>query len=174
MASSCTDSHQPYSSQVICIFAHAGMAALPVQNIQLHQPQAGREQLSMDSYMSIARAAALQAGISPELFVRQFRQESEFNPAALSAAGAIGIAQFMPATAASMGVDPFDPVQSLYGAARLMADLSAQYHGDYAMALAAYNAGPGYVQAAIKQGGSNWRAFLPAETQNYITIILGS
>ena len=112
-------------------------------------------------------------GINPDLFIRQIRQESAFNSGAMSPAGAIGIAQFMPATAANMGVDPYNPVQSLYGAAHLMANLSAMYGGNYAMALAAYNAGPGIVQYAINMGGSNWRAYLPAETQNYIAVILG-
>ena len=54
-----------------------------------------------------------------------------------------------------------------------MASYVRQFAGDYAKALAAYNAGPGTVQAAVQTGGTNWRAFLPAETQNYIRIILG-
>jgi len=115
---------------------------------------------------------ALNSGISPNVFVRQINQESGFNPRAVSPAGAIGIAQFEPATAAGLGINPWDPVQSLQGAARLMASYVWQY-GDIAKALAAYNAGPGAVQRAINLGGSNWRVFLPFETQNYIRIILG-
>ena len=60
---------------------------------------------------------AIEAGIPPDSFVRQIQQESGFNPAAISSAGAIGIAQFMPATAAGMGFDPHDPDVSLRMAA---------------------------------------------------------
>ena len=79
----------------------------------------------------------------------------------------------MPGTAASMGVNPYDPTSALNGAARMMSGLSAQYGGDYAKALAAYNAGGGAVNAAVARGGGNWLAFMPAETQNYVRIIMG-
>jgi soluble lytic murein transglycosylase-like protein len=124
------------------------------------------------TYWDIAWQAATYYGISPYLFERQINQESGFNPWALSPAGAEGIAQFMPATAASMGVNPWDPVSALWGAARLMAQLNNQF-GNYAMALAAYNAGPGAVQYAINAGGNNWYYYLPYETQNYVSVIMG-
>lgn len=123
--------------------------------------------------MNLARQDALNVGFPPDVFVRQINEESGFNPSAVSPAGAIGIAQFMPATAASLGVNPWNPVQSLQGASRLMENYTQQYGGDVAKALAAYNAGPGTVQRAVSLGGAGWRAFLPAETQNYIRIILG-
>lgn len=126
-----------------------------------------------DSYWNIAWNAAVSAGINPNLFERQIKQESGFNPWAVSPAGAQGIAQFMPATAAAMGVNPWDPVSALYGAARLMAQNSAMFGGNYAMALAAYNAGPGAVQSAIKAGGNNWYYYLPYETRNYVSVIMG-
>ncbi len=124
------------------------------------------------TYWDIAWQAATYYGINPNLFERQINQESGFNPWALSPAGAEGIAQFMPATAASMGVNPWDPVSSLWGAARLMAQLNNQF-GNYAMALAAYNAGPGAVQYAIKAGGNSWYYYLPYETRNYVSVIMG-
>ncbi len=105
--------------------------------------------------------------------MRQIQKESGFNPDAASPAGAVGIAQFMPGIAASMGVNPYDPASALNGAARMMASESAQFGGDYAKALAAYNAGPGAVQSAVAQGGSNWLAYLPGETQNYVHAIMG-
>lgn len=126
-----------------------------------------------NDYIDMARQAALSAGINPDTFVRQIQQESGFNPSAGSPAGAEGIAQFMPATAASMGINPYDPSQALSGAARLMASLSAQFGGDYAKALAAYNAGAGAVYSAVAQGGANWLAYMPAETQNYVAVIMG-
>jgi soluble lytic murein transglycosylase-like protein len=128
--------------------------------------------LSMLQYMSLARQDAQRVGIPPETFVRQINEESGFNPSALSPVGAIGIAQFMPATAAALGINPYDPIDSLWGAASLMASYVRTYY-DYAKALAAYNAGPGAVQIAVRKGGSNWRAYLPLETQRYIYIILG-
>jgi len=114
-----------------------------------------------------ARQAAQRAGIDPDVFVRQIQQESGFNPTAQSPAGATGIAQFMPATAQGMGIDPTDPYASLDGAAKLMASNLEKYGGDYAKALAAYNAGPGNVD---KYGG------VPPfeETQRYVSNILGA
>ena len=130
-------------------------------------------QIANDTYWNIAWQAATNAGINPNLFERQIQQESGFNPSAVSPAGAEGIAQFMPATASSMGVNPWDPTSALNGAATLMAQLSNQFGGNYAMALAAYNAGPGAVQYAINAGGNNWYAYLPTETRNYVAIIMG-
>jgi soluble lytic murein transglycosylase-like protein len=78
-------------------------------------------------------------------------QESAFDPRALSAAGAIGIAQFMLSTADGMGVDPFEPYSAIDGAAALLSSYVRSYDGvypnPYAAALAAYNAGPGAVTA---------------------------
>lgn len=124
-------------------------------------------------YVSIARKAAVQAGINPDVYVRQIRQESGFNPRAYSPAGAIGIAQFMPGTAAAMHLNPRDPVASLYAGARLMAQNSRMFGGNYAKALAAYNAGPGAVQRASRIGGGRWLSYMPAETRHYVRTILG-
>lgn len=130
-------------------------------------------QLSTNQYVQIAREAAIKYGINPDYFVRQIYSESGFNPNATSPAGAVGIAQFEPSTAAGLGINPWDPVQALYGAAKYMSQLSAQWGGDYAKALASYNAGSGVVQNAINQGGANWMNFLPAETRNYLYKIMG-
>jgi len=126
-----------------------------------------------NDYVGMAQQAANSAGISSAAFVRQIQQESGFNPNAGSPAGAEGIAQFMPGTAASMGVNPYDPSSALPGAARMMAGLASQYGGDYSKALAAYNAGGGAVDAAVAQGGGSWLSYMPAETQNYVSIIMG-
>lgn len=125
-------------------------------------------------YVEIARSAAKNEGIDENIFLRQIKQESNFNPSATSSAGAIGIAQFMPETAADLGVDPYDPIASLKASARLMAQYVRQY-GAYDKALAAYNAGPGGVAKAIAMCASasrNWRDCLPSETQEYIRNIL--
>lgn len=147
-----------FPGQMLCIPSSTQGSGMAPANVQ---------------YETVARQDALNAGISPDTFVRQIMQESGFNPFAISPAGAIGIAQFEPATAAALGIDPHDPIASLKAAASLMESYVQQFGGDYAKALAAYNAGPGTVQSAVQAGGINWQAFLPAETQNYIRFILG-
>ncbi len=129
---------------------------------------------SRSGYVELAWQDALAAGIPPALFVRQIDQESGFNPNDLSPAGAEGIAQFMPETARGLGIDPWDPVQSLWGAAQLMARYTHHYGGDYAKALAAYNGGSGTLQAAIDACGAGWLSCEPAETQAYVHTILGN
>jgi hypothetical protein len=129
--------------------------------------------LPASDYVAIARQAAISAGIPPNYFVLQIKEESNFNPNAVSPAGAVGIAQFEPSTAAGLGINPYDPVASLYGAARYMARLDNSYGGDYAKALAAYNAGPPAVTRAVNSGGANWLAYMPAETQRYVHAIMG-
>jgi hypothetical protein len=129
--------------------------------------------LSTSDYVTIARQAAISVGIPPDYFVKQIYAESGFNPYAHSPSGAVGIAQFTPSTAAAMGVNPYDPVSALYGAARYMARLSNSFGGDYAKALAAYNAGSAAVNNAVATGGANWLASMPLETQNYVHKIMG-
>ncbi|HEY3192067.1 MAG TPA: transglycosylase SLT domain-containing protein, partial [Solirubrobacterales bacterium] len=85
--------------------------------------------------------------VSPGLLAAQLMAESGFNPRAVSPAGALGIAQFIPSTARSYGLrDPFDPVASIDAQAHLMSDLLRRF-GSVPLALAAYNAGPGAVAA---------------------------
>jgi hypothetical protein len=92
-------------------------------------------------------AAAARHDVSAALLAAQLMAESGFNPNAVSPAGAQGIAQFMPATAAAYGLrDPFDPVAAIDAQARLMSELLGQF-GSAELALAAYNAGPGAVGA---------------------------
>jgi len=92
-------------------------------------------------------AAASRWGVSAALLAAQLMAESNFNPFAVSPAGAQGIAQFMPGTAASYGLeDPFDPVAAIDAQAHLMSDL-IRLLGSPELALAGYNAGPGAVEA---------------------------
>ncbi len=112
--------------------------------------------------------AALASGLPPEFLAATLMQESAYDPHALSSAGAIGIAQFMPGTASDNGVNPNDPHSAIHGAATLLASYVRAYRGTYAdpysIALAAYNAGPGAVD---RYGG------IPPypETQAYVEII---
>jgi hypothetical protein len=91
--------------------------------------------------------AATRWNVSAALLAGQLMAESNFDPNAGSPAGAQGIAQFMPQTAAAYGLrDPFDPVEAIDAQAHLMSDLLRQF-GDPSLALAAYNAGPAPVEA---------------------------
>lgn len=130
---------------------------------------------TVNDYHCIARQDAINAGISPDLFERQISVESGFNPSAISPAGAIGISQIMPSTAAGWQVDPHDPVASLQAAANAMALYDKDYRAysttHYAMALGCYNAGCGRVDWAIKNC-SYWLFCMPFETQRYVNIIL--
>lgn len=129
--------------------------------------------LPKSQYVAIAQQDAIAVGISPDYFARQINAESGFNPNSVSPAGAVGIAQFLPSTAAGLGINPWDPIQSLRGAARLMASYAQNYGGDYAKALAAYNGGSGTVQYAVSNCGANWLNCLPGETRHYINVIMG-
>jgi Transglycosylase SLT domain len=127
---------------------------------------------SSSSYVTLARQDALSAGIDPDQFVRQINEESGFNPTIVSPKGAIGIAQIMPETAKGWNVNPWNAVDSLQAAAVHMAAYARAYGGNQAMALAAYNAGTGGVESAVRACGTNWQACLPQETQAYIHVIL--
>ena len=110
-------------------------------------------------------AAAQANGIDPALLAGLIQQESGFNPNAGSGAGARGLTQLMPGTAATLGVtDVLDPVQSINGGAKYLKQQLDTFGGDVTKALAAYNAGPGAVQ---RFGG------VPpyAETQNYVRTV---
>jgi soluble lytic murein transglycosylase-like protein len=112
--------------------------------------------------------AARANGLPPEFLGATLLQESAYDPHALSAAGAIGIAQFMPDTAAGVGVDPYDPFASIEAAGALLGEYAAAYRDRYtdayATALAAYNAGP----LAVAQ----FRGVPPyPETREYVALI---
>jgi soluble lytic murein transglycosylase-like protein len=98
-------------------------------------------------FRALLLRAAAHWNVSAALLAAQLMAESDFNPYASSPAGAQGIAQFIPSTAASYGLrDPFDPGEAIDAEAHLMSDLIDQF-GSPQLALAAYNAGPAPVEA---------------------------
>ncbi len=118
------------------------------------------------AYLDIARAAARRHNVPEDLFLRLVHQESRWNSAAVSHKGAIGLAQLMPGTAQMLRVDPTDPQQNLDGGARYLRMMYEKF-GNWKLALAAYNAGPGAVER--HNGIPPFR-----ETQDYVRVILGT
>lgn len=124
----------------------------------LHRPR--------EDYESYAIRMARQHGVPEELFIRLITVESNWQDGAHSYAGAQGLAQLMPGTARELGVDPWDPYQNMEGGARYLREQYDTF-GDWRLALAAYNAGPGAV--------SKYRGIPPyRETRNYVRQIMGS
>jgi hypothetical protein len=124
----------------------------------------GGSALSGVPYADLFTRAANRHGVDASLLAAVASKESNFNSRAVSPAGAQGLMQFMPATAAGLGVNPLDPGSAIDGAARYLSTLTEQF-GSTDLALAAYNAGPGTVR---RYGG------VPPypETQNYVRSVL--
>src|SRR3989442_37604 len=122
----------------------------------------------VERFRSLIEQAAQRHHLDAALLAAVVHVESGGNPQAVSPAGAQGLTQLIPATAQRFGVqDPFDPAQSLDGAAKYLGGSMGQFGGDVSKALAAYNAGEGNVK---KYGG------VPpfAETQAYVPAVLAA
>lgn len=110
---------------------------------------------------------AQRQGVPVDLALALAKQESGFNPSAKSPAGAIGVMQLMPATAKGLGVNPNNIQENIRGGIAYLKQQLNKYKGNYELALAAYNAGPGAVDKA--KGVPNIK-----ETQNYVKNIMAS
>jgi soluble lytic murein transglycosylase-like protein len=120
-------------------------------------------------------STATSYGFDPRLALEVGMKESSLNPNVPdSPAGAIGIFQLMPATAAELGVNPRDPAQNIDGGVRYLVQLVAKYAGNVAEALAAFDWGPGNMDKAIAAHGAGWMNYAPIETQDYVQTILGN
>jgi soluble lytic murein transglycosylase-like protein len=151
-------------------------APLPAASAQRGSPVTGasassetsrdKTQARVGRFRSLIEQAAQRHHLDAALLAAVVHVESGGNPQAVSPAGAQGLTQLIPVTAQRFGVnDPFDPAQSLDGAAQYLQGLLGQFGGDVSKALAAYNAGEGNVK---KYGG------IPpfAETQAYVPAVL--
>jgi hypothetical protein len=140
-------------------------------------PTASGDETSRQAQQSICllvESAAHANELPTEFFVRLIWQESRFRAGAVgprtrSGKHALGIAQFMPGTAAERNLlDPFNPIEALPKAAEFLKDLRSQF-GNLGLAAAAYNAGPGRVRAWMAGTGS-----MPAQTRAYVLAVTGN
>lgn len=125
--------------------------------------------LKAQRFMAELEAAERANGLPPGMLVRVAYQESRFDPDAVSPAGAVGLMQFMPATALEFAIDPRDPVASIHAAGRYLSKLYQRF-GNWSEALAAYNWGQGNQMRKDRPDGiigDDW----PEETRRYVASI---
>lgn len=129
-------------------------------------PPADCKPMSPPELSSMITETAARDGLTPDLLRAVIHKESAFNPCAVSRAGAQGLMQLMPSTIQQFKVeDPFDPKENVAAGSKLLKQLLTRYGGDLSLALSAYNAGPGRVDAA------KGIPLIP-ETMDYVSSIL--
>ena len=147
-------------------------AEAPEPDSTTNKGEASRQ--AQQSVCLLLESAARANGLPIEFFVRLIWRESRFRPTTVgpstrSGKHALGIAQFMPATAAERNLlDPLNPIEALPKAAEFLKDLRGQF-GNLGLAAAAYNAGPGRVRAWMAGAAS-----MPAQTRAYVEAVTGN
>ena len=154
-----TDKTQVVSSATAASQTGRTQAALPAYSVNASLP------LADQSLSGLINNASKKYQVDPKLLSAIAEVESGGNQDETSSAGAIGVMQLMPDTAASLGVNPYDKQQNIEGGAKYLRQMLDTFGGDVSKAVAAYNAGP---QAVKDYGG------IPPykETQNYVNKVL--
>jgi soluble lytic murein transglycosylase-like protein len=130
------------------------------------EPVASTEKHSKSTILDLIKRAAKAHGLDPALVRAVVKTESNYDPSAVSHAGAMGLMQLMPSTAEDLGVkNPYDPVENITGGVRYLKQLLDRYSGNVKKALAAYNWGPGNLERYGNRGN------MPRETRNYLRIV---
>ncbi len=155
-------------TQTVGTWVEEKIGAAADATLDTNELSAPTPEITRDLTCFLLQEVAEQYELPTPLFTRLIWQESRFRPRAVSPVGAKGIAQFMPATAAEWGLeDPFDPIQALPASAAFLRSLMDQF-GNFGLAAAAYNGGPGRLGRWLKGKGG-----LPKETRNYVIQITG-
>jgi soluble lytic murein transglycosylase-like protein len=162
-----TSPHQDSADPASRFFTIPWPGTLPFSMPNVQVANVSCDALAAGEVNKLIQGAATKHGVDSNLLRSVMKQESAFKPCALSVAGAMGLMQIMPDTAEMLHLDdPFDPEKNVDAGAKFLRTMLDRFGGDVAMALAAYNAGPGTVDRA---GG------VPpiAETLQYVSNILG-
>ena len=152
----------PQAREIPTIDLHRSTAKGPLPPLGLQESSSGlvdlvgrkmarqqRARRQNDRFDKFIKKVAVDHGVSPALVKAVIRAESNFNPHAVSAQGAVGLMQVLPATARRVGVsNPADPQSNITAGVRYLKTLLIMFNQDEALALAAYNSGPARVKRA--------------------------
>jgi soluble lytic murein transglycosylase-like protein len=147
--------------------ASKGSSSVDLTGLAGYDSKSGKS-TSSGSFDEIIQQTSQKYNVDADLVKAVIQNESNYDPNAISSAGAQGLMQLMPATAANLGVDnPMDPKENIEGGVKLLRELLNQFGGNLTNVVAAYNAGAGAVQ---QYGG------VPPyqETQTYVNRVLST